>query len=152
MRFVILSVALLLASVDAANVRQCKNGQPFPMSVQIEGCGVMPCSVVKGTTIVMYVKFLGVEAVTNQLTAKVRATTGFVTVPYELPTEVANVCDNLIDGAECPIYASEDVVYKFNFYIAEWYPEISVKVELSLVDEHNESAACFVTDIKVKKH
>lgn len=36
-----------------------KNGEPFPLSVDIEGCEEPPCDVVKGTTAIMYVHFLG---------------------------------------------------------------------------------------------
>ena len=83
--------------------------------------------------------------------AIVRATALGVTVPYELPADVANVCDNLLDGASCPIDKDEDVVYKFNFYVDTYYPEIPVAVEVSLNDESGESIACFICDIKVKK-
>ena len=36
-----------------------KNGQPFPLSVDIEGCDEPPCTVIKGTTAIMYVHILG---------------------------------------------------------------------------------------------
>lgn len=83
--------------------------------------------------------------------AKVLATALGITVPYELPADVANVCENLLDGASCPIDKGEDVVYKFHFYVDSYYPEIPVSVEVSLNDENGESVACFVCDIKVKK-
>lgn len=74
-----------------------------------------------------------------------------ITVPYVLPEEVADVCSNLMYSAFCPIYKTEDVVYKFNFYVDNSYPEISVKVEVSLNSEDNETLSCFVVDVKVKK-
>lgn len=88
---------------------------------------------------------------TKSLTAKVRATTLGVTVPYDLPEEVADVCSNLMYGAICPIYNTEDVIYQFNFFVDSYYPEISVAVEVSLLDENDESVACFICNIKVRK-
>lgn len=81
----------------------------------------------------------------------VHATTLGLTVPYPLSDDVANVCSNLLYDAMCPIYETEDVVYSFNFYVDTSYPEISVKVQLNLVDENKDSVACFITDIKVRK-
>ncbi|KAM7363438.1 NPC intracellular cholesterol transporter 2-like isoform 1-T1 [Cochliomyia hominivorax] len=133
------------------NVKKCKKGEPFPLNVDIEGCTEPPCDVVKGTTVVMYVHFVGTRDNTETLSAKVRATTFGITVPYELPDEVADVCSNLMNGATCPIYNTEDNVYKFNFFIEAYYPEISVAVEVSLIDENEETVACFICNIKVKK-
>lgn len=54
-------------------------------------------------------------------------------------------------GAICPIYNTEDVIYQFNFFVDSYYPEISVAVEVSLLDENDESVACFICNIKVRK-
>ncbi|XP_014089850.1 NPC intracellular cholesterol transporter 2 [Bactrocera oleae] len=150
-RLAIVCLALFLASVSATNVRQCKNGRPFPLSVEIEGCDSMPCSVVKGSTAVMKVNFVGTHDNTKSIRGVVHATALGLTVPYPLPDDVADVCRNLLYGASCPIDESEDVVYNFNFYVDSSYPEVSVKVELDLIDENQESVACFVTDIKVQR-
>lgn len=74
-----------------------------------------------------------------------------VTVPYELPENIANVCKNLLHGASCPLDAGEDATYKFIFPIGNMYPEIGVKVEVTLVDEKNSPVTCFAVDIKVTK-
>ncbi|XP_054081769.1 NPC intracellular cholesterol transporter 2 homolog a-like [Zeugodacus cucurbitae] len=150
-RLTIVCLALFLASVSATNVRQCKNGRPFPLSVEIVGCDKMPCNVVKGSTAVMKVNFVGTRDNIRSINAVVHATALGITAPYPLPADVADVCRNLLNGASCPIDESEDVVYNFNFYIDPSYPEVSVKVELDLVDEYKESIACFVTDIKVQR-
>ncbi|KAM7363439.1 NPC intracellular cholesterol transporter 2-like isoform 2-T2 [Cochliomyia hominivorax] len=150
-KFTVVILVAFLACSNATNVKKCKNGQPFPLSVKVEGCSEPPCDVVKGTSAIMDVQFVGTKNNINSLTAKVRATALGVTVPYELPEDVADVCSNLLDGATCPISKDEDVTFKFNFYVDTHYPEIPVAVEVSLVDEDNESVACFVCDIKVKK-
>ncbi|XP_073820389.1 Niemann-Pick type C-2e [Musca autumnalis] len=153
MKFVLLTIVALIAvaGIGATDVKECKKGQPFPLSVEVVGCDEMPCNVVKGTTAVMHVHFVGTKDNIRKLNAVVHATTLGITVPYELPEEVANVCDNLMYGATCPIDKTEDVVYAFNFYVESHYPEISVAVQVSLEDEEGDSIACFVCNIKVKK-
>ncbi|XP_017481443.1 PREDICTED: epididymal secretory protein E1-like [Rhagoletis zephyria] len=99
----------------------------------------------------MKVNFVGTRDNIKQIRAVVHATALGITVPYELPEEVADVCRNLLYGASCPIDKSEDVSYNFIFDVDSSYPEISVKVQLNLVDENDESVACFITDIKVQK-
>ena len=84
------------------------------------------------------------------MNTQVRATTLGITVPYELPPEVAAVCPNLMHGAYCPLYPTEDVTYLFVFPVGN-YPEIGVKVEISLLDQDKETQTCFLCDIKVKK-
>ncbi|XP_061395729.1 NPC intracellular cholesterol transporter 2 homolog a-like [Musca vetustissima] len=152
MKYVILTiVALMIAGIGATDVKECKKGQPFPLDVEVVGCEEMPCDIVKGTTIVMYVHFVGTKDNIRELNAVVHATTLGITVPYELPKEVASVCDNLMYGAICPIDKTEDVVYKFNFYVESTYPEIPVSIQISLIDAEGDSIACFVCNIKVKK-
>lgn len=86
----------------------------------------------------------------TKLTTLVKATSLGVTVPYDLPSDVKDVCSNLMHEAYCPLYDTEDVTYLFVFPIGN-YPEVSVKVEIYLVDQDNEVATCFVCSIKVKK-
>uniref|UniRef100_A0A0A1WWK9 Epididymal secretory protein E1 n=1 Tax=Zeugodacus cucurbitae TaxID=28588 RepID=A0A0A1WWK9_ZEUCU len=150
-RLTVICLALFLATAAATNVRECKNGQPFPLSVEVVNCAEMPCDVPKGSTVKMNVHFLGNRDNIKTITGVVHATTLGLTVPYPLPDEVSDVCRNLMHGAICPIYETEDVVYNFNFFIDPTYPEVSVKVELDLVDENKESVACFVTDVKVRR-
>ncbi|XP_004536618.1 epididymal secretory protein E1 [Ceratitis capitata] len=150
-RLTIMCLALLLATVSATNVKQCKKGQPFPLSVDIEGCETVPCNVIKGSTAIMNVHFVGTRDNTKKITGVVHATSLGITIPYPLPDEVADVCSNLLYGAECPIDETEDVVYNFKFDVDSSYPEVSVKVQLDLVDELNQSVACFIADIKVQK-
>ncbi|XP_075148483.1 Niemann-Pick type C-2e [Haematobia irritans] len=146
-----MSIALMIAVTAATNVKECKKGQPFPLSVEVVGCDEVPCDVVKGTTALMNVHFVGTKDNIRNLRAVVHATTIGITVPYDLPPEVASVCDNLLYGATCPIDKTEDVVYAFKFYVESHYPEISVSVQVSLEDDEGESIACFVVNIKVKK-
>lgn len=87
----------------------------------------------------------------TKATTLVKAKTMGLTVPYELPEEVRNVCPNLLYGAYCPLYPTEDVTYLFLFPIASHYPEISVTVEIYIENQDSELLTCFRCDIKVKK-
>ncbi|SPP80423.1 uncharacterized protein LOC117583192 [Drosophila guanche] len=145
----------LLATVQAlsdlaTDVRRCSDDKPFPLEVRVDRCITPPCYIIKGSTQYFEIDF-AVDKYITSMKAKVKATTlGIITVPYELPPEVAAVCPNLMFGAYCPLYPTEDVTYLFAFPIGE-YPEIGVKVEISLVDQDDDIATCFVCDIKVVK-
>lgn len=102
------------------------------------------------TFIYVFNSFL-VETYVTKATTLVKAKTLGITVPYELPEEVRDVCPNLLYGAYCPLYPTEDVTYLFLFPIANSYPEISVNVEIYLVDQDQTIITCFKCDIKVKK-
>ncbi|XP_068153719.1 NPC intracellular cholesterol transporter 2 homolog a-like [Drosophila tropicalis] len=135
----------------ATEVKRCSGSKPFPLEVRVHGCVTPPCLVVKGTTQKFEIDF-AVDKYITQLTTLVKATTlGIITVPYELPPDVAAVCPNLMYGAYCPLYPTEDVTYLFSFPIGE-YPEIGVKIEIYLADQDGETATCFVCDIKVVKN
>lgn len=86
---------------------------------------------------------------TTSLKTHVKATTLGITVPYILPDDVSDVCSNLMYYAYCPLDPTEDVTYLFNFYIQETYPEIPVKVEISLVNQDKDIVTCFMCPIKV---
>ncbi|XP_055907800.1 uncharacterized protein LOC129942764 [Eupeodes corollae] len=151
-RSVILCFAIFAVSISATNVRRCTKNRPFPLSVIIEGCDIMPCEAIKGNVAVMTATFVGTHDGIKAITTQAKASVVGLTVPYILPEDVANVCANLMDGATCPINEGDVVTYSFKFPIDHSEPELSVKMETSFVeDETSESIACFVVDIKVKK-
>ncbi|KAH8271414.1 hypothetical protein KR018_009270, partial [Drosophila ironensis] len=125
--------------------------KPFPLGVKIADCDEPPCVVVKGTIAVMEVHFLGnnnnIRSITATTTAKVLG----MNLPYALPEEVSNVCQNLLYGAMCPIDKDEDVTYQFNFYIDPTFPEITADVTVTLNDALGEAISCFVVSCKIRK-
>ncbi|XP_011178281.2 NPC intracellular cholesterol transporter 2-like [Zeugodacus cucurbitae] len=152
--FIVFSIILLAFSAVNAEtrVKQCKDkSKPFPLMVNIDGCEQIPCDVYKGRTVVMQVHFVSTKDNIHELTAKCYATALGITVPYELPDDVADVCHNLLHQAMCPLYATEDVVYDFQFYVDHYYPEIPATIELNLVDKDNEVITCFSASIRVHK-
>ncbi|XP_011178279.1 uncharacterized protein LOC105209542 [Zeugodacus cucurbitae] len=142
-------LAFILANCSATEVKKCSDDKPFPLAVRVLNCEIPPCDVIKGTDMIFEIDFFVMKYVTK-LTTLVRATSFGMTIPYELPEDVRDVCTNLMYHAYCPLYATEDVTYLFKFPIGN-YPEVSVKVEIYLVDQDKDVATCFVCNIKVKK-
>ncbi|XP_055847999.1 NPC intracellular cholesterol transporter 2-like [Episyrphus balteatus] len=149
-RLLVLSTLICSAFGAGTAVKKCSGNKPFPLEVRVLNCDVPPCNVVKGQDMEFEIDFVVFNYTTTMKTL-VRATTIGLTVPYELPDDVSNVCKNLKYGAYCPLYPEEDVTYKFIFPISNVYPEISVKIEISIVDQTKTVVSCFVCDIKVRK-
>lgn len=82
------------------------------------------------------------------MAAKCWATALGITVPYELPDDVATVCEttSLLYKAICTLYATEEVIYDFKFYFGKYYPEIPATIELNLVDKDIEVITCFTAN------
>ncbi|KAH8243081.1 hypothetical protein KR032_004329 [Drosophila birchii] len=170
MQRIVLVLALILATVSATTVQQCK-GMPFPLAVRVANCEEPPCVVYKGTYAVMEVHFLGsksgqhtdypyplsiyvfptddnnIKSITATTSAKVLG----MNLPYTLPDEVSDVCSNLLYGAMCPIDKDEDVTYQFNFYIEPVFPEITADVTVQLNDVNGDPITCFVVSCKIRK-
>lgn len=149
-RFVLLTLACLCVAANATNVKECKN-QPFPLEVSVADCVEPPCVVYKGQYAVMDITFLGVKNNLSNITTKTTAKVFGLNLPYDLPEEVSNVCDNLLYGAICPIDKGEDVTYRFNFFVDPVFPEITADVTVSLNDAQDNPISCFVCSCKIRK-
>ncbi|XP_017071922.1 uncharacterized protein LOC108108384 [Drosophila eugracilis] len=146
---IVVTLALILATVSATNVQQCKN-KPFPLDVKIQDCDEPPCVVYKGGYAIMEVHFLGNQNNIKSITATTTAKVLGMNLPYALPEEVSNVCINLLYGAICPIDKDEDVTYQFNFYVDPSFPLITADVTVTLNDAQNEPITCFVVSCKIR--
>ncbi|XP_054729452.1 uncharacterized protein LOC129238450 [Anastrepha obliqua] len=125
--------------------------KPTPLSVSIDGCSSLPCEAVAGERFLMAVQFLATKDTTSELSAEVIIkTSSGIKVPFALDEEERNVCGNLLHGAYCPLYATEDATYNLTMQL----PNFSGRniVEVNLVDEsENEVIACFTTEILIKR-
>lgn len=97
----------------------------------------------------MDMQFVAKKDNTKKLTAKVTAFMGIMPIPYPIDETLANVCNNLLDGAYCPLDKTEDVTYRFVFPLDDSYPEIQVKVQVALEDENKDIVSCFAVNVKV---
>lgn len=87
----------------------------------------------------------------SNITTKVTAKVLGMTLPYDLPEEVSDVCSNLLYGAMCPIDKDEDATYRFNFYIEAAFPEITADVTVTLNDDNGDVISCFICSCKIRK-
>lgn len=122
-------------------------GRPFPAEVRVDGCAAQPCTVRKGSTIYMQMDW-NVGSSTATLKPKVMATALGTTIPYILPPDMQNACNHLAN-ANCPLDAGERPTYKFQFYVANIYPSVRVTIELSLIDQRDQTTSCFNIDLSV---
>lgn len=90
-----------------------------------------------------------VAAFTPALKPKVMATAFGTTIPYILPPDMQNACNHLAN-ANCPLDAGERPTYKFNFYVSHIYPSANVLIELSLINNVDQSVSCFTINLAVK--
>lgn len=72
-------------------------------------------------------------------------------INYPLDAELSVGC-NFLEGGRCPISAGEDVVYNFQFPVADNYPQITVDIELILKDQNDDIINCAGITIAVKSN
>ncbi|XP_076751520.1 NPC intracellular cholesterol transporter 2 homolog a [Xylocopa sonorina] len=139
----ILSYVYVFAVCFIANSMQssyepCASG-PNPTSVKVLGCDSLPCNLRRGTTAQVAVDFNVIEN-TKTLTPEVKVQLGSITTPYPLPEQ--NACNSLTSG-QCPLEKGERATYLLKMPVEKAYPKVSLTIQLSLVDEHKKSQACF---------
>ncbi|KXJ82922.1 hypothetical protein RP20_CCG010574 [Aedes albopictus] len=146
-------VAVLLAVAFAQDgtlhTHPCTGGLPHPNWVRIEGCTVMPCKLIRGQDVNMWMEFTALNGF-DGLTTKVMSTVGNeINIPYPLPSDKSNACNWLVN-TRCPVDYNEDVEYHLNFHVSFIYPEVpDLKLEISLVDNYSHVQSCFVVDTSV---
>ncbi|XP_055847998.1 uncharacterized protein LOC129913394 [Episyrphus balteatus] len=153
-KVLILALSLLAFSrvgESKTPVRRCSGDFPFPLNVKVDDCEELPCSVTKGTTTHMEVQFVAVKEETHYIETDILVTMLGINVPYELPSENGNVCNNLMHGAYCPLYAEEDVTFNLQFPIDNNFIQANVKTVVKLRDAENDVVACFVVDMKISQ-
>uniref|UniRef100_A0A0A1XBB5 Epididymal secretory protein E1 n=1 Tax=Zeugodacus cucurbitae TaxID=28588 RepID=A0A0A1XBB5_ZEUCU len=130
--------------------RECANSKPSPLSIRIENCSDLPCETVQGERFHIAIQFLAMKDTSTQLSAdvSVRTTTG-LEIPFDLDEPQRNVCNNLLNGAYCPLYATEDVTFDLAIVLNNSLGR-SV-VEVNLQDEvSKEVVACFITEVHTR--
>ncbi|XP_076637297.1 NPC intracellular cholesterol transporter 2 [Colletes latitarsis] len=135
--YVYIMAVFLVADSMQSSFQTC-NGVPAPENVVISACQTLPCSFKRGTNVMADIKFRVTEN-TKSLKPVVDVQLGNIHIKYPLPQQ--NACKDLTD-AECPLDKGELVTYHLNMPIERSYPTISLIIQLTLVDEHNNSQMC----------
>ncbi|XP_053671480.1 uncharacterized protein LOC128721726 [Anopheles nili] len=148
-RFVVLLVALIAGGslAEALQTHPCTNQRPHPSFVELSGCSVMPCELVRGSDVEMHLEFEAPFAA-QSLQYRVVATALGITAPYELPPDRANAC-NWLTGSACPISQGEDITSTLSMPVLPIYPLVSLVIEVSVIDEQARTHACFAVDARV---
>lgn len=68
-------------------------------------------------------------------------------IDYVLPENLNEGCD-FLTGTRCPLTATQDVVYNFEFPVDNSYPKIDVDVDLAISDKEGKFL-CVRIPIKV---
>lgn len=147
---VIISPKLLLIPIFPS--LSGSDNAPLPLSVEVDTCTEMPCDLWKNSETQMIIQFVATRNYMMHLKAVVKFTTLGVQIPFELAPERSDVCENLLYQAYCPLYKDEDVTYHLLLPIENHQPEVPTKVEVSIVDEMDDTVvSCFVVDGRFKK-
>ncbi|XP_052890896.1 uncharacterized protein LOC128299083 [Anopheles moucheti] len=148
-RFAVLLVALVASGslTEALTTHPCSNGRPHARNVQISGCTAMPCNLVRGSDVSMVVDWTAPHPA-QTLSYRVVATALGITAPYELPPDRAAAC-NWLTGSACPISQGEDIVSTLSMPVLPIYPLVSLRIEVSILDEATRTHACFEVEARV---
>jgi Niemann-Pick C2 protein len=110
--------------------------------VRIQGCEKAPCELIRGTDVTLEVDFEAVIS-TKTLKPQVLATAVGVTIPYELPSHLAEACKYLHDNQDCPLTPGCEYTYELTMPVDKNYPAVSLSLEFSLLDDHKKPEFCF---------
>ncbi|KAG6800907.1 NPC intracellular cholesterol transporter 2 [Apis mellifera caucasica] len=144
----ILTYVYVFAVLFIANSMQAYvpcDGKPAPTNVKILGCDTLPCNLVRGTNVEANVDFKAV-ANTKTLRPVVDVDLGNSHMQYPLPEQ--NACKNLVNG-QCPLQSGQAATYYLKMPVLKAYPKVALTIQLSLVDENNNSEVCFKIPAKV---
>ncbi|CAG9765952.1 unnamed protein product [Ceutorhynchus assimilis] len=119
-------------------------------SVNSYVCDRSPCLCVPGCTSSLSVDFQAPKYL-EKMRPKVHATC--LNVQLDYPLNQDDVCVGFTN-TQCPIVEKEKVNYKYNLNIGTIFPEVTVTLRFSFIDEDtapNTEVLCFEFDIIIKK-
>uniref|UniRef100_A0A182R7E0 ML domain-containing protein n=1 Tax=Anopheles funestus TaxID=62324 RepID=A0A182R7E0_ANOFN len=145
-QFITILLICIAATTEALQTRPCSNGQPHPALVTVAGCSEMPCEMIRETNVTMMMAYEAPFDATNLKYTQQWTFLG-ITAHYPLSPERANAC-NWLTGASCPIQQGDLLISTYISIILSMAPLIDGVLELSVLDEHERTHACFALDVK----
>ncbi|KAF5300832.1 hypothetical protein FQA39_LY10954 [Lamprigera yunnana] len=123
-------------------------GVELPDLVDVVGCTVLPCSIIRGEDVVMYMNFTANQFVD---TLKVKAIAKVFEQEIDYPFLPEKDGCKALTNNECPLEINEPAQYKLVMLIPRVFPKISTTITLYL--EGNEipgnKVACFEIEANV---
>jgi len=126
------------ALVWASPAEQCEgsNIEGLKDRISVDPCGKKKCRLPKGQNTTVTFRFK-TDTVVPKLKNNVHAVIG-IPLPF-IGVHDTSACENILNAedltpAPCPLEANKEYIYSNAFFVHEWYPEVSLTVEWSLVN------------------
>ncbi|KAH1015003.1 hypothetical protein HUJ05_012791 [Dendroctonus ponderosae] len=141
-----------MTAVSATKMSACTNSTGiYPnvtYSVNSYVCEATPCTCTLGCPSLISVDFYAPRYL-EKIKPKIHAACMGVGLDY--PLGQADACAG-INNTQCPIVQNEKVHYEYSLNILPIFPEVTVTLTFSIIDEElNEDVVCFEWDIEVKR-
>ncbi|KAK9719673.1 ML domain [Popillia japonica] len=136
---------LFFTACNATNVRSCDNGTPPPLSTEITDCRIMPCNILRGTTVMLDTIFQNYRYTE---TTRPRAVAFDLEEPIDLPLPQEDGCEGFTN-IRCPLDPGDRVRYHFELDVNALYPMTSFALIFSLLDDGEQEIFCFEVDVQL---
>ncbi|KAJ0176290.1 hypothetical protein K1T71_008464 [Dendrolimus kikuchii] len=143
----IVSVAVLLASVQAKFYTDCGSKLATVQSVGVSNCAetARDCILKRNTNVTISLEFTPKEDVSS-LTTDVHGIIMNLPVPFPLPQPDA--CKG--NGLTCPLKAGQKESYEATLQVLKSYPKVNVDVKWELKNENDDDLVCVLIRAKLQ--
>ncbi|XP_053698614.1 uncharacterized protein LOC128745565 [Sabethes cyaneus] len=148
MKCILFLTALLLPTAFTLNPSPCTfHSGPMPVEVRVIGCPPsvpqQPCIVPMGSTVDSEIDFV-LQRPTSTLTASLDIFLGDFRVPWSLPSDQQDACQDLMHGVSCPLSnVGERISYNLVTAVSAPFADVTVDMELMLTDDQGQAAFCY---------
>ncbi|XP_058117074.1 mite group 2 allergen Lep d 2-like [Anopheles ziemanni] len=139
-------VLVFSAVAQGLQVLQCSDNRPGPQEVIIPGCSNLPCQVPNRSDFNFSVRFAPTFP-TSSLTVDVRASLLGLFLPYEVPENLRNGCNNI--DTSCPLTAGQSVTLTGNAPVEAPLTGVTVTMEFEIVGDGGQVAVCFAATVTI---
>jgi len=73
---------------------------------------------------------------------------GIIQLPFDLPDDVKNACNHLLDGS-CPVAQGDEIVYSLTMLVEAPVSNVDVSFEVFLLDDAGARVFCFMADATI---
>ncbi|XP_058812956.1 NPC intracellular cholesterol transporter 2-like [Topomyia yanbarensis] len=145
-------VAVLLTAMVLAQtpVRQCPNGAPLPATVKINDCTVSPCDLVNNAPILAHGWNIVSPVDTVSLTAYISVHLLGLEIPFPIPEELVNACENGVASGTCPVSVGQSFNYTLDHPGMEMpVVGVTVQIQVGLTAANGAAVTCVAFDGRI---
>uniref|UniRef100_A0A182JR69 MD-2-related lipid-recognition domain-containing protein n=1 Tax=Anopheles christyi TaxID=43041 RepID=A0A182JR69_9DIPT len=129
-KFLLIVAILPAIAFGQTPFRPCRGGGPTPDSVAIEGCSLLPCTIVSGSPLVARANGIRTPVATPTVEAHITARVLGLDVGFTIPEDLRDACAVGISGASCPLAAGQQFDYTLNYAMSLPLTGISAAIEV----------------------